>query len=181
MYGHRAAGQDQSWCLPSRPTQCSVSNSGSDGTGMVFGADGTAMNVRALRNENFDNISAFRIESGGGVTDIIGNQIHSLVAGEGATVAIQLDKDGPNARILGNDIAAGIGIRQNWRTNFCLEIDGNTFRGAQIRIESGTVAVCSTLTNNVFVSPVSVTWGGQLATTLSALNSLLGASGNTVQ
>jgi len=162
IWSHSFAAKNSVWCLPDNPSRCWEQNSGSDGQGIVVGSDGAPINTYFYRNELWDNEGCFRIEDGQGVTVIDGNICRDTDGAE--AVGVQLDKRGPDVRILNNTFSnVTRAINQNWRDQFSLTIDGNTFTGVNspvIVLESGSVVNSSTLTNNVFDAGASIDWNG---------------------
>jgi len=147
IYGYRPSQPDKEWCYDDG-SRCDTYSSGSDGTGIIIGSDGAPVNPWILFNEIYGNSNGIRVEKVAGAW-IIGNVIHN-----NSRHGIQLDKNGDPLHIIGNTIyGANIGISQDWRENFKLNIQNNIFaemKKAAIDIESHRVAKNSTMHNNLF-------------------------------
>lgn len=181
-----SANQADPWCLtdPDGVERCSSQNSGSDGSAIIIGSDGGPNGWAVLNNTVYRTGNCVRVETAlsGGV--IAGNTCRDL------TRALQLDKSAAGRIELRGNLVQRTerGIFQNWRENFALDVDGNTFEdvsGPAIEYEAATVASASTLTNNVFRRTGGVIYKGQASgavrTTAEQINALNGASGNTVE
>jgi hypothetical protein len=173
-----SAPPDQNWCFDDG-SRCGTFSSGSDGSGIVIGSDGGPTNVLITDNEIYGTNNAVRIEEGVQVR-IENNNFHDI-----NNRCLQLDKDGFDTVYSGNTCAnADRGIFQNWRDNFSLTVDNNTFEnvsGPAVEYESSSVGNNSTLTNNVFAGSGGVVYGNHIATTEAAINALPGAQGNQVE
>lgn len=179
LHGFLAASGDEPWCFPDDPTQCSTSNSGSDGSAVVVGSDGAPIDSYHLRNVIYDAETAIRVEAAFGEIHIIGNELTDITSR-----CLALDKDGMDIQFTDNLCRnAGRGIYQNWRVNFSLNVSDNNFEdiaGAAIEYESGEVVEASTLTNNVFNNTGPVVYNNTSASTAAEINALPQASENTV-
>ncbi|MBT8081119.1 MAG: right-handed parallel beta-helix repeat-containing protein [Gammaproteobacteria bacterium] len=177
FYGYKSAPADSNWCFDDN-SRCATWNSGSDGSAVVIGSDGTPTGVVIKDNEIYNSNNAIRVEEGVDI-QIVGNMQYDL-----SGRCLQLDKEGHNLLYQGNScINAGRGIFQNWRENFSLTVDRNVFEnisGPAIEYESGSVCDDSTLTSNTFTGIESVICNKTVATTTAAVNALPGAAGNTV-
>lgn len=138
---HARATANSEWCYDGI---CGTYDSGSDGSGIIIGSDGAPTHVAVIDNQVFDNAGGIRIEAS---TDpfLIGNSLQNTGNG------VRLEKEGGNVGIINNTFTGHqVGILQDWRENFCLDIRGNTFDGNQtdIDIQSNTVLACSTIEPN---------------------------------
>ncbi|MBT8081118.1 MAG: right-handed parallel beta-helix repeat-containing protein [Gammaproteobacteria bacterium] len=177
FHSYKSAPADSNWCFDDN-SRCATWNSGSDGSAVVIGSDGTPTGVVIRDNQIFDSNNAVRVEEGVDI-QIVNNTQYDL-----SGRCLQLDKEGYNLLYQGNSCTnAGRGIFQNWRDNFSLTVDRNVFEnisGPAIEYESGSVCDASTLTSNTFTGIESVICNKTVATTTAAVNALPGASGNTV-
>ena len=177
FFGYQSAAADTEWCFDDN-SRCGTWNSGSDGSAVVIGSDGTPSGVLIKDNEIYDAANAVRVEEGIGV-EIINNTQYDLTR-----QCLQLDKEGENILYQGNScVNAGRGIFQNWRDNFSLTVDNNVFEnvsGPAIEYETRAVCDASTLTSNMFTATGVVICGNTVAADTAAVNALPGASGNTV-
>ena len=177
FYGYLSARPDTEWCFDDG-SSCGTWNSGSDGSAVVIGSDGTPNGVVIKDNEIYDSINAVRVEEGVGI-QIINNNMTNITSR-----CLQLDKDGENMLFQENTCTnADRGIFQNWRDNFSLTVDNNVFNnlsGPAIEYESRNVCDASTLTSNQFTATGSIICGNTVATDTAGVNALPGASGNMV-
>lgn len=173
-----SAPPDQEWCFDDG-SSCGVFSSGSDGSGIVVGSDGGPTNVLIIDNEIYGTVNATRIEEGTQIR-VENNNFHDLTGR-----CLQLDKNGMNTVFSGNTCrSAARGIWQNWRQNFSLTVDSNTFEnlsGPAIEYESGSVGNASTLTSNQFINTGPVIYSNTTANSEAEINSLPGAANNQVQ
>ncbi len=177
MYNYVSAQSGVEWCFDDG-SACGTWNSGSDGSAVVIGSDGTPNGVLIKDNEIYSAVNAVRVEEGVGI-EVIGNNIYDITR-----QCLQLDKEGENLLYQDNTCTnAGRGIFQNWRENFSLIVDDNVFEnisGPAIEYESRGVCDASTLTSNQFSSSGSIICGNTVAADTAGVNSLPGASGNVV-
>ena len=177
FYGYESARADTEWCFEDN-SRCGTWNSGSDGSAVVIGSDGTPDGIVIKDNEIYDSQVSVRVEEGLNI-QIINNNQYNITA-----TCLQLDKNGENILYQDNTCNnASRGIFQNWRDNFSLTVDNNVFEnlsGPAIEYESRGVCDASTLTSNTFTATGSIICGNTAATTTSAVNALPGAANNTV-
>lgn len=178
--GFRSAPSDTVWCLPDDSSKCSEQNSGSDGVAVVIGSDGDPSNWEFHSNEFSDSQGCFRVEASATSGIIQGNTCTDIIG-----ASLKLDKNSGRITFADNTLTnVGRGVYQNWRTNFDgVDIVRNTFdvTGNDIEYESGSVCGKGTIVDNVFVDGAAVICGNNVQTTEAGINSLAGASGNTVQ
>lgn len=171
-----SAPKDVNWCFDDG-SKCAVFSSGSDGAAIVVGSDGGPTSVQIINNEIYNTNKAVRLEEGVNIS-LVGNNFHDV------GTCFQLDKSGFDTVYSRNACSDSVrGIAQQWRSNFSLTVDGNTFinlSGPSIEYESRSVADASTLTNNIFSNSGPVIHGRSTYTTESEINASAGASGNTV-
>ncbi len=170
-----SAPADQEWCFDDG-SSCGVFSSGSDGSGIVIGSDGGPTNVTIIDNEIYDTVNAVRIEEGTQIT-VTENNFHDINGR-----CLQLDKEGWETVFTQNTcLNADRGIFQNWRVNFSLFVEDNTFEGISgpaIEYETNSVCTGSTLVRNTFTSTGSVICGNSTASSTAAVNALPGAADN---
>lgn len=165
------------WCFDDG-SGCGVFSSGSDGSAILVGSAGGPTNVQIINNEIYNTVNAIRIEEGIQIA-IAGNNFHDL-----ASRCLQLDKDGFNTVFTDNTCRnANRGINQNWRSNFSLFVERNSFENiteAAVNYEARSVCEAGTLVENSFTNSGAVICGNTAAATQADINALPGASGNTV-
>mgnify|MGYP001823555065 CR=1 FL=1 len=121
FYGYKSAPADTEWCFDDN-SRCATWNSGSDGSAVVIGSDGTPNGVVIRDNEIYSANNAVRVEEGVDI-QIVSNTQYDL-----SGRCLQLDKEGHSLLYQGNSCRnAGRGIFQNWRENFSLSVDRNVF------------------------------------------------------
>lgn len=176
----KSARPDVEWCFDD-DSMCGIWNSGGDGSAVVIGSDNEASkltNVLVINNEVYNTSNGFRVDEANDA-QIIGNNIHDITGN-----CLNLDKEGMNTLFRDNTCKnANRGIFQNWRQNFTLTVDGNTFEnlaGPAIEYESRPVCDGSSLTENQFTSTGGVICNNTVATTTAGVNAMPGAANNTV-
>ena len=177
LHGYVSSAPDEEWCFDDG-SGCGVFSSGSDGSAIAIGTDGGPINVLIVDNEVYEAAKAIRIEEGANVT-VENNRLHDV------GWCLQLTKNGYKTAFTGNTCEdAERGIFQNWRDQFSLTVDGNTFRnvtGPAIEYEARSVGRASTLTGNLFVNTGPVIYGNTAAAGNAEINALFNARDNVVR
>jgi hypothetical protein len=155
-------------------------SSGSDGSAILIGSDGTAEDVWIIFNDVHDNDRGVRIEDAAGVR-LVGNRIRNAVMD-----GLRLEKEGGEIHIIGNTIhGVSSGINQDWRENFTLFVHNNLISettAPSVNVESGLVSGQSTMSHNLFWqggSAVNLAWGSGQARTYSTSADLVGFIGGS--
>lgn len=179
FHTYRSAQANTVWCFSDG--FCGTWNSGSDGSAIVIGADNEPTgltNVFVVNNLIYDTSNGLRVEDA--TAPVIEGNVLDNFGGR----CLGLDKNGEGIVFRGNTCRNGDrGIFQNWRDNFSLDVDNNTFEslsGPALEYEQPSVCDASTLTNNQFINTGAVICGNTVATTTEGVNALPNASGNTV-
>ena len=179
FHTYRASSKNVEWCFSDG--FCATWDSGSDGSAIVIGADNEPeglTNVLVVNNLIYNTSQGLRVE------DAMAPVIEGNIIRDFGGRCLALDKYGEGIVFRRNTCERGErGISQNWRDNFSLDVDANTFdvSGVDIEYEARNVCEASTLTNNTFVNGATVICGNESQTSEAGINSLPGASGNTVQ
>lgn len=164
MYGYRPAPTDEEFCYDDG-SGCyppGFHDSGSDGSAMVLGSDGTSRDIWVLLNEIHDSQNGIRNEETS-LSVLMGNLIHGIT-GNG----IVCEKSAENLHILSNALhGMQTGIDQSVQPDFVLHIVDNIFSGMSaeaILIEAAGVANGSEMMSNLFWqdgAPISIRWGSR--------------------